>query len=178
MASLETVTKLIAVMAEVYRVELTRGLIKTYHAILGDLSDDALSVACQIWMAESQWFPKPSEIRQRALNLTQPARASVDEAWTMVMRRAETHGLYYPLELDDPLAQEAAMLTGWRDICHTPLDQLGFVRRRFERIYEQLLERDETDRRMLPAARERLGQLNLRDAARLASGSASARTDD
>lgn len=168
MASLEVIAKLCGVMAEVYRVELTRGFVKTYHALLADISDDDAALAAQAWMAQSQWFPKPSEWRQAALDLSKQPVLDVDEAWSMVLRRASEYGYYYPLELDDKLVEEAARLTGWQEICHSPIEQIGFVRHRFERIYKQLCERTEGERRMLPAVRERVGALRIREAAQLA----------
>jgi len=170
MATIESVAKVMAVMAEVYRVELTKPLVKTYHALLADIDDGILSVAAQAWMAKSQWFPKPAEWRGEALDLTKPNYPTADEAWALVLRRAETHGAYYPPEFEHPIIAAAAQLTGWRDICYTDYNQLHYVRMRFERIYESLVTRDENERRMLPAVRDERGALRVGEAARLLAG--------
>jgi hypothetical protein len=162
MATLDTVTKILAVFGEVHSVELTETLVKVYHVVLEDIDDQILQAAGWQLLAESKWFPKPAELREKALSLKTTPHLLPDEAWGLVMRRAETYGAYYPPEFDDPIVQEAAVLTGWREICHTDYEQLPFVRKRFDQIYQQLVDRAANEQKMLPETTRRIsGSLTI-----------------
>lgn len=164
MASLEMVAQVLAVLGEVYNIELSRSLVKTYHLVLRDIDDSLIESALAAWLAKSKWFPKPAELREEAFNSIKRCYLSADEAWAMVLHRAETHGFYRKPEFDDEIVEQAANLTGWRDICYTEYSQLHYVRNRFERIYTSLVERQETEIKSLPAG-ERTGSAKIKQLA-------------
>lgn len=161
MATTEWVAKVLAVLAEVYGVELTRSLVKAYQMVLRDIDNDVLERASASWMAKSKWFPKPADLREEAIDQIAPPFLPAEEAWTMVLQHAERYGYDRKPDFEDERVTQAALLTGWRDICYTEYNQLHYVRNRFERIYESLVTRSKEEIRSLPSG-ERDGDSNIK----------------
>lgn len=161
MATTELVAKVLAVLAEVYGIELSRSLIKAYQMVLRDIDDEILERASAAWMAKSKWFPKPAELREESISQIAPQYLPAEDAWMMVLHHAERYGYSRKPEFDDERITNAALLTGWRDICYTEYSQLHYIRSRFERIYESLVTRAKEEMRSLPNG-DRNGDGNIK----------------
>lgn len=101
---------------------------RLYQRILDDIPDAVLETACVDHMASSQWWPKPSELRERCLSLllNEQGAAGGPEAWGLVTRRLRVPdhtwigGVEYVRRPCDELTERAvAAIGGWDYLRHS-----------------------------------------------------------
>jgi len=128
-----------------------------YQMLLHDIPDDVLVAATLDHCTNSQWWPKPSELRARAGALTQDTqdRLAAEEAWGVVtdyMRatkwRRERDGL-----IITPLMERAVKAIGGWEVFAESDGSAAANRARFIDAYRVVQKRKEEDRLMLPEVR-------------------------
>jgi hypothetical protein len=138
--------------------EAVARLARPWHAILGDLPADLLTLAVkQLGSSDREFFPPAGVVRQAALDLIPgPGDGkSAGEAWEEVrlaLSRGE-HGYhrgYY--EWSSDLVERAFNgVGGWHYFRQALAESVMADRAHFMRIYSELLEREEKARREAPA---------------------------
>ena len=134
-----------------------------YYAILGDLPEDVLKAATMQYASEHKWFPTAAELRQTAFDIIDTAQGRIGayEAWGEVKAQIPAVHYFGEPEFSDPLVYQAVdAMGGWRTICMSPEDMEAATRSRFIKAFEQLQQRDRTERRMLPQIRDVARRLN------------------
>ena len=91
-----------------------------------------------------KWFPKVSEIMEQVLRLRNQGRLTAPERWGQLLALAREGGLD---PVDIPTKRALSTLGGWAVFQFTPIEELNFRRKEFERTYAEALE--EQDRQAL-----------------------------
>lgn len=135
-------------------VAITGETIKVYVRMLADIPPDIRAAALSQALAECEFFPTIARLRDMALALTQTGpHVSGFEAWERVVKAIRSVGSYAPRPgFDDPLIARAVDCLGWPELCQSE-NQVA-DRAHFVKVYEQLVERERQDARLLPEARE------------------------
>lgn len=125
---------------------------RLYQRILEDVPDSLLEAACVDHIAGSQWWPKPSELRERCLALATNQREAPTaiEAWGVARRAAVSHHW----QTGNPAIDAVMGALGWRDFCASELDDEASWRARFVSGYEMYMQRQRTRDAEHPAVRE------------------------
>lgn len=136
-------------------------LVGPWHAVLGDLEADVLGLAIkQLAAAGREFFPPAGVVRQAAFDLmaSDKERMTPGEAWAEVMhvvrcdmpRFMRGEGSW-----SSPIVEQAFQaIGGWAYFRHALEDAQMADRARFFQTFEQLQQREQQDRRELPAVTE------------------------
>jgi hypothetical protein len=152
------IAKLIGVMATGYpSVQVSDQLIESYVNLLQDIPLNVLTASVEQCMTESEFFPTIAKIRNTALTLTLPQHTSSLEAWGIVLRAMDRVGFYRTPTFDDPVIAKAVDCIGWQAMCASE-NQVA-DRAHFSKVYEQMIQRETQDARLLPGARALMQQL-------------------
>ena len=136
MATLETIGKAFKMLSRAYVDYAAKNLrgteavetMKLYQRILQDMPDALVESACIDHMAESQWWPKPSELRERCVSLlvNDVAALGASEAWGVVLKRMRAPERtwiggqeYVRRPCDDVTERAVAAVGGWTYLRHS-----------------------------------------------------------
>ena len=184
MATLETVGRVFKMLSRAYVDYAGKHLsgsagaetVRLYHRILEDLPDAVVESATVDHIASSQWFPKPSELRERCVAL---AGNDVDavggvEAWGVVLRRMRlpektwVNGVQYVRRpCDDTTERAVKAVGGWAYLRHSEDGMAD--RARFVEAYKDIAGRQRrkaaehpvvTEARLSIADRQQLQELS------------------
>ena len=154
------VTKLIGAMAALFpSARVSEETINAYVHMLRDVNLEVLTAAIEQCANESEFFPTIARIRNKVLSLTKPQRLDPMAAWGVVLKEIQRTGFYRSPVFDDPLIARCVEALGWQYLCSS--ENIVADRAHFAKLYEQLVEREAQDARLLPAARQirELGQV-------------------
>ncbi len=129
--------------------------------LLGDIPLDQIKLAVHHHCTNSQWFPSVAEIRQAAFDLgeSESERLTAGDAWAEVQEKMRHGGHWDSPKFSHPRIQQAVdAIGGWLNVCTTTMGAMAADRARFIQAFERYEKRERTDRRMLPAVREFVGQ--------------------
>lgn len=147
------ITKLVGVMAAMFpATQISAQTVKGYVHLLKDLPLEVLTAAIEQCSTESEFFPTVAKIRNAALAMTAPARLDPMEAWGVVLKEIHRVGIYRLPQFSDPLIARAVDALGWQYLCSS--ENIVADRAHFAKVYEQFVEREAQDRKLLPAARQ------------------------
>lgn len=135
--------------------ETMEAQVQLYHQMLFDLDLDTLRSVVLRHLAESQWFPKISELRKAAARLAQPEALDPAEAWGQVVKAIPIYGATIAgadgpgiPPFDDPLTAAVVRQFGWNNLCWS--ENPVADRARFIEAYERQAQRAQ-ERAALPA---------------------------
>lgn len=165
MASIETVSQVFKMLSRTYVDYSSKNLsgagltetIKVYHRILEDIPDALLQAACIDHMASSQWWPKPSELRERAkrIELSNIKTLTSIEAWAKAKKAALDHSF----STGDDVIDRVMTALGWKEFGQSQVTEEMSWRARFIASYEQALEQEferKKEHPMISATRQNL----------------------
>ena len=148
MATAETVSRVWKMLTRAYPDHAGKHLaggeavetMRLYQRILADIPDNLLEAATVDHIAGSQWFPKASELRERAgaLRFSKLDRMTPTEAWGYAKASALAHS--WPT--GDALVDKVMNALGWQDFCQSERDDESSWRARFIAGYEQMVDRE------------------------------------
>ncbi len=145
-----------AIRADVLKLTTT-----VWLDLLGDIPLDQIKLAVHHHCTNSQWFPSVAEIRQAAFDLgeSESDRLTAGDAWAEVQDQMRHGGHWDAPQFSHPRIQQAVdAIGGWRNVCTADMGAMTADRARFIQMFERYEQRERTDRRMLPAVREFVGQ--------------------
>lgn len=145
------VISILGVIAAAYpnMKEITEVQIDVWYHSLKDMEAKAVQIAVQQYILEGTFPPSVAEIRQRAINITQPELPEKTEAWNEVQEAIKRYGYAREKEAMESMSEvtrKTAKSMGWREICHSQKPDV--VRGQFLRMYDSMAEREKTDRIM------------------------------
>ena len=124
----------LAALAETFIVEATEALTQGYWLGLKDLPIEAVELACAAALRESQFFPRPVELRRLAGVIKTKDHAL--RAWEHVIEASKRSAA-----VDDPVARRAVTsLGGPKRMGQLTLGELRWARKDFLDCYEQYAE--------------------------------------
>ena len=148
MATVETVQRVWKMLTRAYPDHAAKHMaggeavetMRLYQRIMEDIPDALLEAACVDHIAQSQWWPKPSELRERAgaLRFAKLDRLTPTEAWGVAKQCALAHRF----ESGDAVIDRVMKSLGWKDFCQSDRDDESSWRARFISGYEQMTERE------------------------------------
>ena len=115
---------------------------ETLEAWYGELKDLDAKVAAVILknhVAKSPFPPTLSDILGTAYDI-QACRTNWSEKWVEVLRAIGKYGYRREseaLESLDDFTRRVVKKIGWRDLCLSEESQIGFIRKDFQKVYEQ-----------------------------------------
>lgn len=187
MATERTIKQVMALLSAAYpdhwnklSVEQVGQLLTLYGRTLADIDDALLEQATLRHIAQSQWFPKVSELRSAATALALPPGLDPAEAWEQVRRAIHRYGYYHDgiPPFDDPLTAAVVRQMGWRDLCTSEFPTAD--RARFLEAYARQQTRTVSSAQLPQALQDGAGnavaQITGELAGRLSIGGSNART--
>lgn len=146
------VTKIVGAIASAFpQAQMSSKSINTYVNMLKDIPLDLLKTASEQCMVESEFLPTIARIRDRALKLVRPERKDPMAAWGIVLKEIQRAGFYRSPRFEDRLIGKAVDCLGWQYLCTS--ENIVADRAHFAKVYEQFVERETQDARLLPQAR-------------------------
>lgn len=129
----EVIQKMLAMFAECYRQEVSRGLLAIYVDALDGLTAQEVETAAKRAMRELKWFPKPAELRELARPKQEQIPLSVRalRAWDLCQRHLD---YYKTIEFDDPIIHATVRALGDVEVIQETEPQ--FIRPQFLKMYE------------------------------------------
>ena len=110
--------ELLGVMAEMYQVELTKGMIEAYFASLSSLSLAEFEAATFSVLRTAKFMPKPVDILAAAGKGQKSKRERAIRAWKTVEDAISSHGAYRSVQFQDPATANAIHALGaWQYLC-------------------------------------------------------------
>jgi len=130
-----------------------KDLLSFYEKFFIDIPDEVLMAAALDHIAESQWWPKVSELRKRCVDLLMARRGlpTAGEAWQEVNRHlwsGHTKDTWTPL-----VKQAIDALGGMKAYQMSKLEDSSYWRHAFQKEYESLVARERRQIAMLPKVR-------------------------
>ena len=125
-----------------------------YQRMLSDIPPDVLKAATLQHIATSKYFPSIAELREIAFALSSEVSQMPTpfEAWEEVVSQIRRTGFYGKPVFSNKLIARAVDCLDWQVLCSS--ENSIADRAHFVRVYEQLLEREVNESKMLPEARE------------------------
>jgi len=128
---------------------------KVYWEFLKDMDDKAFIWAIKdICSTIAEIYPNTNIIaliRAKGLNRYD---LTAGEAWAVVLATVSSVGGYGKPRFTDPLIAKAVDCIGWKDICRS--EKIGIERSHFIKVFDQLKERDNKDKLLLPEVKQDL----------------------
>lgn len=164
------------IAAETYREPMSAARMEAYFTLLADLTLAEVKGALQAHMLNSEFFPKPADIR-RGIQGSVEDRAAL--AWTGLLKMVRRFGYYRAPAIsdwDDPAMRKAAyeLYGGWTSLCERLPSEgpgLAVAAKHFQQTYAAYARTDQVaaltageEQRELSAdeARKALGDLMRR----------------
>jgi hypothetical protein len=132
-----------AVLAAAYPdYPVKKETMKVYQEALSNLNPIEFEQAVWAHINLHKWFPKVSEIKEQVLRLRNKGRPSAAERWGQLLAMAGGGGLG---PMDVPTKRALGTLGGWSVFQFTPIEELNFRRKEFERTYTEALQEQDRD---------------------------------
>jgi hypothetical protein len=157
MADEKDIAGVVAMLGAAYpNFSPTEHTVEVYFQTLRDLPSELLRTAALHAISEAgrKFAPSVGELRAAAAEIQRRAAniPSSYQAWQEVMQAIREIGSYRPApEFSHALVDESVRALGWRNLCMS--ENAAADRARFIAAYEQLEQRLEVERMMLPAVR-------------------------
>lgn len=133
--------------------------IAMYLRLLRDIPAVELQIVVDQCVAEMKFLPTVAEIREKHLSLTHRAgELAAAEAWGMVTQEIRRIGSWGTPVFDNPTVAQVVKQMGWRELCMS--ENPGVDRAQFMRMYEQLINREVQEHRLLPQAKQLIEATN------------------
>jgi len=156
------IAKLVGAMSASFpNTNVTDATVEVYISMLKDIPLDVLATSVEQCMAESEFFPTIAKLRNRALALVAPPRRDPMDAWGVVIKEIQRVGFYRSPHFEDPLIARAVDCMGWQYLCTS--ENIVADRAHFAKVYEQFVERESQDAKLLPQARRLREMANVRE---------------
>ena len=133
MADLDAVMAVVGQLGVIYSKEVDKELAESWVPLLEDLAPDDLFRAAKEHARESAFFPRPSELRARALRVDD--MPSGEEAWLEVKRAVSSVGFYGSPSFSHEEVANAVEAIGWESHCSMPVSGQSAERAHFMRVY-------------------------------------------
>lgn len=157
------VAKIVGALAAAFpHAQVTEETLRVYVAALADIPLDVLAVAANQCLAECEFFPTVARLRDTALSLTTDLerQATPFAAWGEVVEAIRRVGYYRDPTFSTPLISKAVLIMGWKELCLS--DNQVADRAHFVKVYEQLLNREKQQAKLLPESRMMVSMLTSR----------------
>ena len=120
-----------------------------YWTFLNDLTDEEfLRAITEIITTQDQLYPDTNLIALIRRKAKIQNLLSAGEAWGIALNEIRSQGSWQYPKLEDPLIMKTINIMGWKDLCMS--ENMIADRAHFIKIYENLCNREQIDKMMLP----------------------------
>ena len=168
MASLPEVAKVVSFLASLYpEKEITKEMIRAYHVVLSDVQKDLLYASAVQLGTTAKFFPRASELRQAAYDLSNADLPSAERAWTEVCRQISLVGYSGTPEFShNQVAVTVTAMGGWRSLCLS--ENIVADRAHFLKIYQAQISTRRDEETMHPAIKAMIQPMGIAGAEQFA----------
>lgn len=157
MATSKDVSKMMAVFASVYPVDLSKEKTEVYSVMLADIPAEVLDATTKQLLSTCKFFPSIAEIRDAAFAISAPDMPDALTAWQEVYKAIRRYGYDKRPEFDNPIINTTVKALGWSSLCLAEDD--NWLVKRFCDAYQVYAKRHADDAKMLPAVKATRQQL-------------------
>ena len=146
----DTVTDVMAVLFTAFGKadDVNRQLI--YVSQLKSIPPQMLMQACNVIISTKDFLPSVAEIVQtvKAINADKDSEPLPwSEAWAEILKQMQDAFIYKKPVFSRPEIEQAAMRFGWMNLCEVKTDDLPIVHAQVRRIYEDICNKAENERK-------------------------------
>lgn len=134
-----------------------------WFALMGDLSYEVCNVAIQKYMLTNKFPPTVAEIRELASGVVNGDLLTWGESWERALNAVRRYGSYNQLEALnslDPLTRKCVDSIGYMQLCMS--ENIMVERAHFQKIFEVMAKREQTDRQMPLQLQNAIKQIQLK----------------
>lgn len=149
-----SITPIIRQLVAAYpNAQVTVETIAVYDRLLSDIPPSELQTVVDQCVATCKFLPTVAEIRDKWNSLTAAlGQPSAAEAWGEVLKEIRRVGWIGAPEFANPAIAQVVKMMGWRELCSS--ENVVADRAHFMRMYDQVIERSNEVRKLLPGARD------------------------
>jgi hypothetical protein len=126
-----------AVLSETFNRPLSDGAVEGYWLVLNDLSSEDLGRAIKRALSEAKFMPTPGELLTFAGHDQRQAQAAlIAQSWEAIRTAMRKYGYTTSVDFGSLVNAVVRNLGGWLELCAKTIDELVWVRKDFERLYE------------------------------------------
>lgn len=114
---------------------------------LQDIPYEVAEAGLNKWVATNKWSPSIADIREMSTTVTAGDIPDWGNGWEQVLRAIREYGSYNikkAMDSFDPITRKCVERIGFKNICMS--ENISADRANFRMIYEQLAQRQQTDR--------------------------------
>jgi hypothetical protein len=112
---------------------------EVWERLLGDLDNGAVIAAIDSLAAEGREFaPSPGQVRQKAIEISNPAIPTADEAWAEILSEVHRVGYVGTPSFSHETIERAVRTFGWRSICS---EEEMIIRAHFMKVWPEIMQR-------------------------------------
>ena len=135
--------------------------VKVWYKTLMDIPYEVANAAVQEYIMTSKYAPSIAEIRTLSVQIVSGRAQTWGESWEKVCKAIKRYGSWNEkkaLESLDPLTRRTVEAIGYQDLCAS--ENAMADRAHYQRVYEQLVDREEHDNNIALPLREEKAQLS------------------
>ena len=121
-----------------------------YASQLKSIPPQMLLQACNVIISTKDFLPSVAEIVQtvKAINTDKDSEPLPwSEAWAEILKQMQDAFIYKKPVFSRPEIEQAAMRFGWQNLCEVKTDDLPIVHAQVRRIYEDICNKAENERK-------------------------------
>jgi hypothetical protein len=127
----------VAILAETFNRTMSDGAMEGYFLVLKELSEAELGHAVKRALGESKFMPTPAELLAFCgRGGTVALEDATAEAWEAVRTAMVRHGYTHSVDFGPLVNAVVRNIGGWLELNDKTIDELVWVRKDFERLYE------------------------------------------
>lgn len=122
----------------------TSSAMEIWFELLADIPDEVAMTVLKNWITENKWSPAISDIREGAVKIVHGEAPDWGRAWETVLKAISKYGRYQEadaLASLDELTRECVENLGFKYICNAEEEDIGFMKKDFEKLYTLKAER-------------------------------------
>lgn len=135
-----------------------------WYRELQDIPYQVAEAALRKWVATNKWSPSIAEIREMTVNVTHGDALTWGESWEKFKKAVRRFGMSNEsaaMESFDPLTRRCAEIFGYRQFCMSDVSDEMADRAHYQRIFESLARRQQTEQQMALPLQEAIKQIQL-----------------
>ena len=122
----------------------TSSAMEIWYEFLSDIPDEVAMAVLKNWISDNKWSPAISDIREGAVKIVHGEVPDWGRAWETVLKAIRKYGRYQEadaLASLDELTRECVENIGFKYICNAEEEDIGYMKKDFEKLYTLKAER-------------------------------------
>lgn len=145
-----TVTEAVAILFTAFGKAEDVNRQTVYVMALNNIQPELLIKACNVLMTDSKFLPTIAEIVETAKAVNADKNRELpawSEAWAEIQKQVHDAFVYKKPVFSCPEIEQAAIRFGWMELCEAKTDDMPTIHAQVRRIYEDICNRAEEQRK-------------------------------